>query len=55
MGLQMDGTAKERSRAWSHGCSQLHMNLFLNEYLYSTVHAHHYERFIFGNKAEKKW
>lgn len=51
----MDGTAIKRSRAHSDGCSQLQVNLFLNECLYSTVYAYYDERFVFAYKAEKWW
>lgn len=40
----MDDIVGERSRALSDGCSQLHLKLFLNVGLYSSVHAHYHKR-----------
>lgn len=43
-GIQMAEIAEGRSRVLSDGCSQLYLNLFLNEYLYSTAHMHYHKR-----------
>lgn len=40
----MDDIVGERSRALSDGCSQLHLKLFLNVGLYSSVLAHYHKR-----------
>lgn len=50
----MNGIIEERIRVLSDGCSQLHLDLFLNECLYSTVHPSSHKRLSLCIQSRKK-